>query len=147
MQIGGESSEVILLAMTDRGVKSFLANSFKIGGDAGVAAGPVGIGASAASANLSADILSFARSKGLYAGVTLDGAVVAVREGLNDAYYGKGTSTADILIKHSVKDPRGDTLTRSVASASGGGANKDKCPVVPSQVNEEKGYRVSGLNR
>ncbi len=83
LQAGGQSSEVILLLMTERGINSLLASSLKLGADAGVAAGPFGIGVSAATANLSADILSFSRSKGLYGGVALDGAVVAIREGLN----------------------------------------------------------------
>ncbi|MEJ2656547.1 MAG: YSC84-related protein, partial [Desulfobacterales bacterium] len=62
-QAGAEASEVILLAMTERGVTAFLGNSFKLGGSVGIAAGPVGAAASAASANLSADILSFSISK------------------------------------------------------------------------------------
>ena len=99
LQIGGQASEVILLAMTQRGVSSFLSNSFKLGVDAGIAAGPVGAGASAASANLSADILSFARSKGLYGGISLDGSVVAVRGGLNEAYYSEKCHPADIFEK------------------------------------------------
>ena len=106
LQIGGQSSEVILLAMTERGVTSLMGNSFKLGADAGVAAGPVGIGAQAASANLSADILSFARSKGLYGGISLDGAVVAVRAGLNEAYYGEKASPTDIFVRHEVKNPQ-----------------------------------------
>ena len=99
LQIGGQASEVILLVMTQRGVSSFLSNSFKLGVDAGIAAGPVGAGASAASANLSADILSFARSKGLYGGISLDGSVVAVRGGLNEAYYSEKCHPADIFEK------------------------------------------------
>jgi len=88
-QIGGQASEVVLLAMTDRGVSALLANSLKLGVDVGIAAGPIGAGVSAASANLSADILSFARSKGLYGGVSLDGAVVAIRHVLNEAYLAR----------------------------------------------------------
>lgn len=67
-QIGGSSSEVILLAMTRRGVNALLESSIKLGADVGVAVGPVGMGASAATANLSVDIVSFAKKKGLYAG-------------------------------------------------------------------------------
>jgi len=122
LQIGGEASEVVLLVMTDRGVNSLLANSIKLGGDVGVAAGPVGIGASAATANLSADILSFSRSKGLYGGVSLAGAVVAVRSGLNDAYYGKTASPTDILIRHGVRNEQAaaliDRLSKSAARKS-----------------------------
>ena len=105
LQIGGESSEVILLAMTDRGAKALLDNSLKLGGGVGVAAGPVGLGAQAASANLSVDILSFSRSKGLYGGVSLDGAVIAVRGGLNQAFYNVPRITpTDILIRNSVRN-------------------------------------------
>ena len=106
LQIGGESSEMILLAMTERGKSALMGNSFKLGADAGVAAGPVGIGAQAATANLSADILSFSRSKGLYGGISLDGAVVAVRGGLNEAYYGMKASPTDILVRHDVGNPQ-----------------------------------------
>jgi lipid-binding SYLF domain-containing protein len=118
LQIGGQASEVILLAMTERGVKSLLGTSVKLGVDVGVAAGPVGIGASAATANLSADILSFSRSKGLYGGASLDGAVVAVREGLNSAFYGKEVSPEDILIRHSVTNPKAEGLTKAVARST-----------------------------
>lgn len=109
-QIGGEASEVILLLMTERGVSSLLSNSLKLGADAGLAVGPVGMGASAATANLSADILSFSRSKGLYGGVSLDGAVVAISGDLNDAYYGKRVTPTDILIRHEVTNPHAGSL-------------------------------------
>ena len=69
-----------MLAMTDRGVSALLSPSVKLGANVGVAAGPVGVGASAATANISADILTFALSKGLYAGISLDGAAVTVRD-------------------------------------------------------------------
>jgi len=114
LQIGGESSEVILLAMTERGVSALMGNSFKLGAEAGVAAGPVGIGAQAATANLSADVLSFSRSKGLYGGISLDGAVVAVREGLNLAYYGKKATPTDILVRHDVKNPQTACLIQNL---------------------------------
>jgi len=64
---------------------------------ASIAVGPVGVGAAAATANLSADILSFSRSKGLFGGVSVDGAVVGVRGSLNDAYYGKKVNPTDIF--------------------------------------------------
>lgn len=115
LQIGGESSEVILLAMTDRGANALLANSIKLGVDAGIAAGPIGVGAQAASANLSADILSFSRSQGLYGGVSLDGAVVAVRESLNQAFYNNHRiSPTDILVRNSVKNPRTTCLVEGL---------------------------------
>jgi lipid-binding SYLF domain-containing protein len=120
-QAGGEASEVILLAMTDRGVTALLGNSAKLGGDVGVAVGPVGMGAAASTANLSADIVSFASSKGLFAGIAVDGAMVKVRNGLNQAYYHKKKITpTDILIRRTVRNPQADTLTTTVAGAVGG---------------------------
>lgn len=118
-QAGAEASEVILLAMTERGVTAFLGNSFKLGGSVGIAAGPVGAAASAASANLSADILSFSISKGVYGGISLDGAVVAVREALNSAYYGRKVNPADILILRDVKNPQASNLIETVKKVAG----------------------------
>ena len=97
-QIGGEASEVIFLAMTDRGVNALLKGSVKLGADVGVALGPIGAGADASTANLSVDILTFSRSKGLYGGVSLEGSYVHVRDGWNNAYYGLNVSPTDILI-------------------------------------------------
>jgi lipid-binding SYLF domain-containing protein len=119
-QIGGQASEVILLAMTDRGVTTLLQSSVKLGADIGVAAGPIGAGAQAATANISADILAFSRSKGLYGGVSLDGAVVDVRDSLNNAYYGKHVTPTDILVKHDVSNPHSDKLRASLSRISGG---------------------------
>ncbi len=119
LQIGGQSSEVILVAMTERGVTSLLSTSAKLGADAGVAVGPIGIGAAAATANLSADIISFSRSKGLYGGLSLDGAVVAVRGGLNDAYYSKMVTPTDILMRHAVSNPQAGGLIQSLEKVAG----------------------------
>ncbi len=115
LQIGGNASEVILLAMTERGVKAMLESSVKLGGDVGVTAGPVGMGAAASTANLSADIVSFGRSKGLYAGISLDGAIVKTRNGWNSAYYGKTTTATDILKKKDVHNSHAAELLNEVA--------------------------------
>jgi len=119
-QIGGQASEVILLAMTERGVTTLLQNSVKLGADVGIAAGPYGAGAQAATANISADILAFSSSKGLYGGVSLDGAIVDVRDSLNKAYYGKPVTPTDILVKKNVSNAHADKLRASVAKISGG---------------------------
>ena len=119
LQIGGQASEVILLAMTEKGVTTLLQNSVKLGADVGIAAGPFGAGAQAATANISADILAFSRSKGLYGGVSLDGAIVDVRDSLNKAYYGKPVTPTDILVKRNVSNAHADKLRASVAKISG----------------------------
>jgi lipid-binding SYLF domain-containing protein len=115
LQAGGDKSEVLLLIMTDRGVTSLLGNSVKLGADASVAAGPVGTGGEASTAGLSADILSFTRSKGLYGGVSLEGAVVGKREGMNEAYYGrKDVTPTDILVKGSPSNNQAAGLKKSL---------------------------------
>jgi lipid-binding SYLF domain-containing protein len=100
--------------MTDRGVTALLSTSVKLGADASVAAGPVGIGVRAATANLSVDILSFSRSKGLYGGVSVEGAVIATRGSLNAAYYGRDVSPADILIRGAASNPHAAPLIERI---------------------------------
>jgi len=119
LQIGGEASEVILVALTDRGVASLLSTSAKLGADVGIAVGPVGTGAEAATANLSADLVSYSLAKGLYAGISLEGAVVAVRSGLNKAYYDKEVTPTAILIQHEVANPQAAGLIEAVSRAAG----------------------------
>ncbi len=120
LQIGGEASEIILLMMTDRGVLSLLSSSVKLGADATIALGPVGIGASAATVNLSADIIAFSRSKGLYAGLSVEGAVVAIRGALNRAYYGQEVTPTDIIIRRTVTNPQAAGLIESITKVASG---------------------------
>ena len=101
MQIGGEAAEVVLLVMSQKGVDSLLTSKFKLGGDTSIALGPVGTGAKA---DITADFISFAKSKGLYAGLNLDGSYLDVRDSLNKAYYGKAATPADIIVKKSVSN-------------------------------------------
>jgi lipid-binding SYLF domain-containing protein len=99
LQIGGESAEVIMMVMSQKAIDSLYASSFKLGGDTSVALGPIGEGAKA---NITADFISFVKSKGVYAGINLEGSVVAVRDSLNSGYYGKNVSPADIIVKNDV---------------------------------------------
>ena len=114
LQAGAESSEIILMVMTDRGMGSMLTSSFKLGADVTMAAGPVGVGAKAKTA----DIISYARAKGAFAGVSLDGAVVKTRDGLNGAYYGKTVSPTDILIRRDVSNGHAEQLRAAVKAVA-----------------------------
>ena len=120
LQAGGEASEVVLVALTERGLTALLSTSAKLGANASVAVGPVGAGAEAATANLSADLVSYTRNKGLYGGVSLEGAVVAKRDALNMAYYNRPVSPTDILIKHTVTNQESTGLISAVAKVAGG---------------------------
>lgn len=119
-QAGGDASEVVLVALTERGVMAMLANSAKLGANASVAVGPVGAGAEASTANISADIIAYSRAKGLYAGVSLDGAMVATRDALNHAYYGKEVTPIDILITRTVTNPQAAGLIDAVSKVARG---------------------------
>ncbi len=114
LQIGGEASQVVLLVMTDKGMDSLLTTSFKLGADASVAAGPVGNGAKAATA----DILAFARSQGAFAGLSIEGAVIKPRDKWNAAYYKQPVSPADILIRNLITNHHADKLRQAVAEQS-----------------------------
>jgi lipid-binding SYLF domain-containing protein len=106
LQIGGKVSEVLLMVMTQKGLDALLTTSFKLGGDVGIAAGPVGTGVQ----GKLTDFLSFVNSKGAFAGLSLDGAVIAPRNEWNSAYYGKPVTPSDIFIRRVVKNPHADAL-------------------------------------
>lgn len=115
-QAGLEVSEAIIVVMTDKGLNSLLSNSFKIGGDASIAAGPVGAGAKS---TVTADLISFTRAKGVYGGLNLDGTVVHTNIPWNDAYYGRSnTLPPDILIRRSATSPKASALLNEVAQAT-----------------------------
>lgn len=120
-QFGAQTSEVVLLAMSQRGVESMLSSTFKLGGDVSVAVGPVGGGIEGSTAmNLSADLLSFARAKGLFGGISLEGAIIAIRDEWNRDYYGKDVRPSDILLKQAVTNPQSAILRAALARASAG---------------------------
>jgi lipid-binding SYLF domain-containing protein len=97
-QIGGSSTDIVMLFMNDRALQSLLGDKFKLGADASVAAGPVGRNASAGTdLKLNAEILSYSRSKGVFAGVSLNGAVVQADKSGDEAMYGQNVNRHDIL--------------------------------------------------
>jgi lipid-binding SYLF domain-containing protein len=97
-QLGVESTDVILVFRTQRGVDSIVHGKFTLGADASVAAGPVGRDAHAATdAQLKAEIYSYSRSRGLFAGVALDGSVLAIDNDANQAVYGDGATPRRIF--------------------------------------------------
>jgi len=92
-QAGVQSADVVLAFRTDRGLESIVNGKFTLGADAGVAAGPLGRNASTATdGELKAEIWSWSRARGLFAGVALDGAVLAIDDAANQAVYGAGTT-------------------------------------------------------
>jgi lipid-binding SYLF domain-containing protein len=99
-QIGGSESDVILLVMNDRGADRLLSSQFTLGGEGEVAAGPVGRSATAQTdAKLTAEILSWSRSRGVFAGISLQGATLREDEDANQALYGKKLTNREIVEK------------------------------------------------
>ena len=118
LQIGGESSEVVMQIRTQGGVESLYGSSFKLGGDTSIALGPVGAGA--AGKGVTADLVSFSRAQGAFAGLALDGSVIKVNDDFNKDYYGKEVRPTDILVKKDVSNPGAARLREGLYKAAGG---------------------------
>ena len=110
---GGQAAETMLVVNTQKGLDSLLSTKVKLGGDASIAAGPVGAGATA---TFTEDFVSYSKSKGAFANMSLNGQVIAVRESLNSAFYGKPVTPIDILVKNSVSNPAAAPLQAALAS-------------------------------
>jgi len=115
LQIGGEAAEVIVMAMSQKAIDSLYTTSVKLGGDTSAAAGPYGVGAKA---NVTADFISFAKSKGLYAGLNLEGSVVDVRDSLNKAYYGKAVTPVQIIVEKKASNKGSAGLREALKKAT-----------------------------
>jgi lipid-binding SYLF domain-containing protein len=103
-QIGADVSEMVLVVRTRKGLEEFYTNDFKLGANAGMATGPVGGGMAAQ--GITADIISYARQKGAFAGMAVDGAFVSVSNDSNQAYYGKSVRPTDIIVKKDIGNPK-----------------------------------------
>jgi len=105
-QIGGEATDFVLLVMNERGASGILTSKVKLGADASVAAGPVGRTASVETdATLRADILSYSRARGAFAGVALEGSTIRPDNGANKQIYGREVPARDIVLSGHVATP------------------------------------------
>lgn len=105
-QLGGQATDFVLLVMNPRGARSILSSKVKLGADASAAAGPKGRTAEAATdVTLRAEVLTYSRSRGLFAGISLAGSTVRPDNSANEALYGKKVEAADIIFKGVVPVP------------------------------------------
>jgi len=105
-QIGGKATDVVFIVMNPDGARKLVQDSVKLGGEASVAAGPVGRSAEGATdAQLHAEVLSYSRSQGLFAGLSLDGSVLKQAADENEKLYGRKVSAKEILIEGTVRTP------------------------------------------
>jgi len=110
-QIGGQSTDVVMLMMNDRGMHHLLASKFTLGGDASVAAGPVGRDAAAnTDATMGAEILSWSRARGVFAGVSLQGATLRNDDEGNNELYKKNLNSKEILTGNVTPPPEAQPL-------------------------------------
>jgi lipid-binding SYLF domain-containing protein len=106
LQLGGQATDFVLLLMTSRSAENILVSKVKLGGDASAAAGPVGRTASAETdASMRAEILSYSRARGLFAGISLTGSTLRADNDANKSLYGKEVSASDIVFKGAVTAP------------------------------------------
>jgi lipid-binding SYLF domain-containing protein len=105
-QIGGQATDLILLVMNDRGASSILSSQVKLGGDASIAAGPVGRDASAdTDAYMRAEILSYSRSRGLFAGISLEGSTLRPDDDATADVYGRKLTAKEIVLGGTIRVP------------------------------------------
>ena len=110
-QIGGQATDFVLLVMNRRGASSILTSQVKLGADVAAAAGPKGRDAAASTdVTLRAEVLSYSRSRGLFAGISLEGSTLRPDGDGNARLYGQGVSAKDIVIKSKVHPPTSTKL-------------------------------------
>ena len=142
-QAGGEASEIVLLVMTKRGMEQLLSSSVKLGADLTLAAGPIGAGAKAQTV----DVLAFSRSRGLYGGVSIEGAILKARHSWNREYFGADVSPADIIYREIAARPQSAVLQNAVWALAHrddpGAAPAMIAPVQPAAIDPVTGEPVS----
>jgi lipid-binding SYLF domain-containing protein len=111
LQIGGQVSEVVLTIMSEKALDAVIDNQMKLGGEVSMAAGPLGKGLEASTTtNLESDVYSFAKTAGLFGGVSLEGAGILKRDSWNASYYGTGATPYAIVIERRFTNPNAQPL-------------------------------------
>jgi SH3 domain-containing YSC84-like protein 1 len=121
LQFGVQDSELVFLILTERGLRAVLDSQFKIGADAGIAVATVGAGLEGATtAALRADILAFAKSRGLFAGISLQGSIISARSEWNKVYYGQPLAAPQIVMQGEGANPGAAPLRETLGRFSAG---------------------------
>jgi len=126
-QLGGQATDFVLLVMNQRGADSILTSQVKLGGDVAAAAGPKGRDVAASTdVTLRAEILSYSRSRGLFAGISLEGTTLRADNDGNERIYGKGVSAKDIVINSAIHAPASAKLLVSTLNKKSPRNKSDK---------------------
>ena len=124
LQIGIQDMQVMMFIMTNRGLSAVMDSQIKLGADASASIATLGTGiAGATTTAVGADIVSFARARGLYAGISLEGSLLSSRNDFNTGYYGRSVSTRQIVLDMQAHNPAADSLRATLMrlGAPGGG--------------------------
>lgn len=120
LQIGAQDAEVIMMLMNNTALNAFLNSQFKIGADAGISVATIGAGIGGATGTaLGADIVTFAKARGLYGGISLSGSVFSNDSGLEQQYYGQVVDPRSIVVNMSVNNPGANPLRAMLAKFGG----------------------------
>src|SRR5689334_23789912 len=115
LQIGGQVSEVVVTIMSDKALNAVLTDQFKFGGDMSIAVGPIGKGIGAdTTTNMQADAYTFAKTAGLFGGVSFEGAGIIKKDAWNHAYYGQGATPQGIVVENKFRNPNTQALLNSL---------------------------------
>ncbi|WP_376096373.1 lipid-binding SYLF domain-containing protein [Roseomonas sp. CCTCC AB2023176] len=120
LQVGVQDMQLVILIMTDRGLSAVMDSQFKFGADASVALATLGGGVGGATtAAAGADILTFARNRGLYLGISLDGSLLSARSDLNQGYYQRSVGARQIVVDMQAHNPASDPLRAALLRGAG----------------------------
>ncbi len=152
LQAGVQSADVVLVFRSDRGLESIVNGKFTIGADASVAAGPIGRSAAAATdGEFKAEIWSWSRARGLFAGVALDGAVLSIDNGANSTAYGEGVTPRMVFEGRATQPPSAaivafrDVLEEATAGARQTRARKEIDAATPAGAPTNPGTSVQPI--
>ena len=136
LQIGIQDSEFMMMVLTEKGLHAVLDSQFKLGGDVSIAVADMGAGVEGSTtAAVGADIVAFSKTRGLFAGVSLQGSLMTVRSDWNQAYYGKQLGSREIVVGmqgiNQGADPLREVLTRVAAALPAPQASGSPQPLAP----------------
>ncbi|MEX0583807.1 MAG: lipid-binding SYLF domain-containing protein [Sneathiella sp.] len=118
LQFGAQANELVLVIMTDKALQAIISNQVKLGGDLSAAVGPIGTGLGASTTtNMDVDVFSFAISKGLFIGASVEGSLLSSNRDSNESYYGKPVTSQQIVIERTVSNPQADGLRAALVAA------------------------------
>lgn len=131
LQLGLKDSELVLMVMTDRGLHALLESQFKFGADASAVVATIGGGVQGATTTaVGADIVGFTKSRGAFAGLSLQGSVLSARLGWDQAYYGRPVGAPGIVLRMEVSNPGAEPL-RALLTRYGSGQPAGSAPMAP----------------